>query len=107
MKINQEKYKADTGWETIRDGKFDLKLCNLVFVFGSRQLIVQDIIYSDLQKKYPGARIVLNSTSGEIIDIEVNDDTVSVTAIWFEKTDLQVKSVNIEQFTDSFEAGKN
>ncbi len=56
----------------------------LVLAFGDKQILVQEDMYSKLRTDYPAAEIVLCSTSGEIYDTDVFDETVSVVVIEFE-----------------------
>jgi len=78
----------------------------LVLAFGDKDILVQEDIYSQLRKDHPAAEIVLCSTSGEIYDTDVFDETVSVVIIEFEKTAIKTCCLNIGDFIDSFEAGK-
>ncbi len=106
MKIIQKKYSNAKGWEVIRDDKFDHGLCNLVFAFGCRSILSDSSIYTSLRKSYPLADIIMNSTSGEIIDTQVNDETISLTAVWFERTAIKLCCVDIEKAGSSFDAGE-
>ncbi len=78
---------------------------SLVLGFGEKNLLINDSIYHQLKEKYPNAQIVICSTSGEIYDELVYDNTVVVTAIEFEKTPLKTATVNIADFENSSEAG--
>jgi len=64
-------------------------------------------IYPLIKSNYPNANILLNSTAGEILDTSVNDETISLTAIQFEKTKTKTSIVQIEEIKNSYEAGKN
>ena len=105
MFIEQKLFTSANGWETIRDDKFEKSTTDLVLVFGSKELLKDENLYKSLAETYPVAKIVLNSTSGEIIDVKVNDDSLSLTAIKFEKTEIKTGSVSINDHTNSFEAG--
>lgn len=78
----------------------------LVLGFGSKTLLQDATIYNHLQQDYPSSDIVLCSTAGEIYDDAVYDNTVSVVAIEFEKTQFSALSTNIKEHPNSFEAGK-
>lgn len=78
---------------------------NLVLVFGSRSLLEDSSKYDEIKKFYPSAHIVSASTSGEILEDLVYDDSLAVTAIEFEKTKIQVASMSIKDAKDSYEAG--
>jgi hypothetical protein len=105
MKIQQKKFTPASGWETIRDDVFDAALCNLVLVFSSTGILSDTSLYEAIRKDYPFARIVMNSTAGEIIDAQVNDDSISLTAILFEKTLLKTSAIYIDSVLNSYEAG--
>ncbi len=107
MKIQQKKFSKTSGWETLRNDEADGKKYNLVIVFGSTALLSDDCLYSGIQSVYPNATILINSTAGEILDTQVNDETISLTAILFEKTTLKVASISIQDLKCSFKAGKD
>ncbi len=107
MKIEQKKLTPGKIWETLRHDNFNPSLCNLVFAFGSTDRLSDLSLYENIRSTYPNADIMMNSTSGEIYNTEVNDETVSLTAINFEKTKIKTATVQISNFQNSFEAGKN
>jgi len=78
----------------------------LVLAFGGKGVLETDSIYSQLKADHPGAEIVICSTSGEIFDDAVYDDTASVVIMEFEKTQLRSAKININSALNSFEAGK-
>lgn len=107
MKVTQKQFSKTNGWEQIRDGNFDHSQCSLVLVFGSRELVCEEGLYHSVREEYPSAHIVINSTAGEIIDTRVNDHTVSLTAVWFERTPVKVGDIHIENAGNSFMAGRS
>src|ERR1043165_1817055 len=107
MRIQQKKYSDIYGWETLSSESFSNDSCNLVLVFGSRALLENPAIYEAVTKNYPQAAIIMNSTAGEIYDIEVNDDTISLTAICLEKTTIKTTSINIGDMESSRKAGNS
>ncbi|MDQ2863532.1 MAG: FIST C-terminal domain-containing protein [Bacteroidota bacterium] len=107
MKIQQKKYTKASGWDVLRNHSFDAELANFVMVFGSTSLLSHEYIYNGIKSSYPNATILINSTAGEIIDIQVNDETVSLTAILLEKTAIKTAIIQIENVQNSFEAGKS
>ncbi|HTI91607.1 MAG TPA: FIST N-terminal domain-containing protein [Puia sp.] len=87
-------------------GKIDTKKVQLVLGFGARTILTREGFYEQLRLVYPAAKIVFASTSGEIFDDKVLDNTVSVTAIEFEKTNIRTASTNINDCDgDSYQAG--
>lgn len=106
MKIQQKKFCPAKGWEMIRNDDYDSALSNLVLVFGHIEILSDPDFYHSIRKDYPLAVILLNSTAGEIINTEVTDNSVSLTAVQLEKTDLKATVAGIEHPSNSFEAGK-
>ena len=76
-----------------------------VLIFGDRELIQSSTIQAQLSSAFPFAQIVGCTTSGEISDIEIYDNTLVLTAISFENSSIQAVSCNINSFSSSFEAG--
>ncbi len=105
MKIIQKKYSNKKGWEIIRDDNFNPSLCNFVWIFGSIDDIDSPDMYNSLQFEYPNAQILINTTAGEIIDTQVDDKCISLTAAYFEKTLIKTSMVNIVEVKNSYEAG--
>lgn len=104
MKTEQKQWTVEGGWQEISSGGI-ADSANLVFVFGSRTLLEDASKYEEVKSFYPNAEIILSSTSGEILEDLVYDDSLAVTAVSFEKTQLKTVSLNIGDVTDSFEAG--
>ncbi len=105
MKIQQKKFSKPHGWQLMKTEDFDFSRCNLVLVFGSVEILSDTKVFSDIRNQYPVADILLNSTAGEIMDTEVSDNTLSVTAVYFEKTELKTKIIDAGK--DSFASGKD
>jgi len=78
---------------------------SLVLGFGEKGLLSTDNIYDKLRAKYPNAEIVTCSTSGEIYDEIVYDNTVVVTAVQFENTPIKTASICTTDYENSFIAG--
>jgi hypothetical protein len=107
MKIQQKKFSKAKGWETLKSNSFDAASVNLVLAFGSTLIFEDAAIYENIRKNYPNADVVMNSTSGEIYDINVNDDSISLIAICFEKTKIKTATVQIDEMSNSREAGNS
>lgn len=105
MKIQQKKYSQQNGWKIVRDENADFAQSNLVLVFSSTGILSDTSVYPSIRKDFPEADILLASTAGEIIDTEINDDTISLTAILFEKTKIRTSTANISEVKNSHEAG--
>lgn len=100
MKIEQRKWTQDSGWQKIKDVGF-LESPQLVIVFGARPILSEARHYEDVRNAFPNSRILMLSTAGEILDNEVSDDTLSLSAVKFEKTDLKFTSATINDTSES------
>ena len=93
MKINQAFKKNDQDWVYLKPKK---KLNNpLVLVFANRMLLEQNNIIDEIKKEFPYNHIVFGSTSGEIINTNVFDESIVVTAIDFEKSTFEIRTENV------------
>ncbi|MBB1192628.1 histidine kinase [Flavobacterium sp. SOK18b] len=93
MKIIQASKSAHGGWKYIQEKS---RLQNpLVLVFGNRFLLENNENVQDIRNEFPYEDLVFGSTSGEISGSSVNENSVSVIAIEFEKTCFVVKRANI------------
>ena len=106
MFILQEIFESDSGWKTVFK-KGEIQNPQIVLAFGNRGVISDDSIYQQLKEKYNSADIVIGSTSGEISDTDVLDNTIVVTVLEFEHTQVRTCSVNIEDFDNSLTAAQN
>lgn len=107
MKTVQLKRQANSDFEYLSDN-IDLKE-PLVLVFGNRVLLQSSTIYNEIKALFPDGHIVFGSTSGDIISNTVTDNTLTITAIEFEKSSFLIKKANIiqsEGIIDSHETGK-
>lgn len=101
----QKLWTKEKGWETI--GESHLKAVpQIVFAFGARALVGDGHVYQQIRNFYPGAYIVLCSTAGEILDTEVRDGSISLTAAHFEKSIVRFTETTIPAGGDSLSVGK-
>jgi hypothetical protein len=85
---------------------FDDLSANLVLCFSSkRNLELNSDIYTSLREKFPKSEIVICSTAGEIYQREVFDDSLIVTAIQFEKTQVHSNAVSVDDYSNTYTAG--
>lgn len=96
MKIVQASKLENQDWKFLQD-KIELKN-PLVLVFANRYLLEDETVIADIRNQFPYEHIVFGSTSGEIICCNVNDNSISVTAIEFEKSSFIVKSDTILKY---------
>lgn len=78
----------------------------LVLCFGAKHLLEQAEMFSAIKSRFPAAHIVSCSTAGEIYQTSVLDNSISVVAIRFSSTPIVTRSVQITDYNDSYEAGK-
>jgi len=104
MKIDQICWKPDTGWEPQPPGRLGDQ-AQLVLAFGSAAVMSDRDLLGALRQAYPNAHLLGCSTAGEIYDVHVNDDSLSVTAIQFDVTKIAGARINLDNFKSSYDAG--
>ncbi len=88
MKVTQSIWTRTVGWSgapTVPN--HDVQL---VFVFGSRDALCEGQRLGAVRTWYPAAKLVGCSTSGEIQDVRVVDDSVVATAVEFQATETRL-----------------
>lgn len=78
-----------------------------VLAFGSRSLIKEPQLQTALHNAFPEAEIVGCTTSGEIQDIDIYDESLCLTAVTFEHSSIKVESANASDFDNSYELAKH
>ncbi len=78
---------------------------NLVLGFGLKKLLEQPGIYDALRAKFPDAILALSSSSGEIYQTDVYDDSITLLTMSFDRTNLRENGVSIQDYPNSFSAG--
>jgi hypothetical protein len=81
----------------------------LVLVFGNRFMLQEQNIFNEVREIFKDGHIVFGSTSGDITSESVDDDSVTITAIEFERSNFVIKTANVlnsEIKIDSFKTGK-
>jgi hypothetical protein len=104
MKIEQRKW-ADGSWSTVSEGSFE-EAPQLVLVFGDRETLEKEETYKEINEFYPDSHIVLGSSAGEIMGASVTDGEIALTAIHFEKTNIEVVSTSVTEAAESEKAAK-
>lgn len=97
MKISQGKRTKNGEW-VLND---EIKLIKpLVLVFADRFILESDKIYDEVRGIFPDGELVFGSTSGEIMETSVYEETITFTAIEFEKTSFKIVSENVSDYVD-------
>lgn len=78
---------------------------NLVFYFGSREVLADGARYAELRAMFPGASLMGCTTGGQIHGDEL-DDELSALAIRFDATQIKATSVEVSNATESRRAGE-
>ncbi len=104
MKIKQKYWTSDSGWNDLNNYTF-METPQIVFVFGGRALLEDEVKVSEIISMYPDSNVLMSSTAGEILGTTVRDNSIALTAIYFEKTNLEFVEIEIDKATESFEKG--
>ncbi len=104
MKTHQHLYSFDNKGNTTGE-EFPAFEPDLILFFGNRNFLEKNEIIKRWREKYPAAIITGCSTSGEIYRSAVYDEVISATAVKFEKTKLEYRSVRINEAGGSYQAG--
>lgn len=99
MKIIQASKLGEQDWNYLQE---NIILKNpLVLVFANRFVLEDEQVIEDVRKEFPYEHIVFGSTAGEILCCNVYDNSISVTAIEFEKSSFVVERENILDYDKS------
>ncbi|MEX0896014.1 MAG: FIST N-terminal domain-containing protein [Patescibacteria group bacterium] len=104
MKIQQKKWTAANGWQDVMGDQL-AEQAQLVFLFGGVSALKDQEQYNAVKNWYPHAQVVSVSTAGEIIGTQVLDESLVVTAIAFEKTQIQAVQAKIWNMDESLSVG--
>jgi hypothetical protein len=105
MHIEQRRWTSAHGWEPINTGVL-APTAQLVLLFGATAVLRDTSHFANIRRTYPNAHILGCSTAGEIMDVEVTDDTLVTTAIQFDHTRLAGAQIRLSEVADSVEAGE-
>lgn len=104
MRTHQFSFKNNAWNNTI---VADASQYQLVIAFGERDIFESRTITKELQLFFPEANIVCGTTSGEIMQRTVSDDTLTCIALQFQNTPLQYAIANISNFDSTYNLGKH
>jgi len=112
MKIEQKKWTKAHGWELCikpqgTEPHLPGESIQLVLAFGTRPILREQERFHEIRQDYPNAHIMGCSTAGEICGAQVFDDSLIVTAIQFEHTQIKGTQVKLDQVADSYQAGEH
>lgn len=84
-----------------------LEHVNIVFIFGHTDVIKNQTGIHELQQRYPNAQLVGSSTSGNVVAAEVSNYALTATAIYFEKSSIEVSSLSFQDQDNIEELSKD
>lgn len=95
MQIEQLLYDSAGNRRTLTTTALGNK-AQFVLIFGAKNLLLNNRIYDELRALYPKAYLIGGTTAGEIYNNTAIENTVSVTAVYMEKTEVRFASIAIE-----------
>jgi hypothetical protein len=96
MKIIQASKNGGGDWHYLQQ---KTKLKNpLVLVFGNRYLLEDEAVINNVREEFSYEHIVFGSTSGDIQDGNLQDNSISVTAMELENSTFVIARENISHF---------
>jgi hypothetical protein len=104
MKVTQGCWDKQGAVKVQFDGAI-AKYAQLVLAFGSREMLENKENYEKIARAFPSAMIAICSTSGEIFQTQVSDDTITATGMMFERTPLCAFRLNAHDFNSSKDLG--
>jgi hypothetical protein len=105
MKVEQTKWSSLYGWEPKGLGRL-AESAQLVLIFGSTSLFKDEKYINEIKSIYRNACFFGCSTAGEIFGTQVFDETLVITAIEFDSTQIKGARAKIGKVYDSYQLGK-
>lgn len=105
MNVTQTRWKKSSGWQPSPLAPMD-PAADLVLMFGATSAWSEPGLLQTVMQNYPGAHVMGCSTAGEICDTQVHDDSLVVTAVRFEHTQLRGAGVQLADASESLSAGE-
>jgi len=107
MKIDQSILEENGVEEIVKNGIENKDQVRLVLVFGENKKIAKSDWFEILSSRYINADIISCSSEDLIVEERVVIDTITFTAIQFDKTKVETSITNIKNHESSFELGKS
>src|SRR5258708_1013620 len=106
MRTQQARWSAEAGWDPPPSTWGLGASAQVVFAFGNTEQVVASACIELVRRTYGGAHFIGCSTSGEIHDARVLDDSVVITAVALDHSRVATSRVPIDGQDGSFEAGR-
>jgi hypothetical protein len=107
MKIEQKVWTEAWGWMPESHRRTVNESAQLVLVFGAPSILKRPGLLEEVRNSYPRAHLFGSSTAGEIYDTQVLDDSLCITAVNFEHTQVRGARTSLNNATDSFRVGED
>ena len=101
IKIAQKYWLLEKGWVELSKVDNAGKNADIVFCFGERALLEDKDKITEVKKSYPSSPILYISTSGEIINNNVFDGSLTISALYFEKSKLDIFEFTTTEYQTS------
>ncbi len=98
-RLTQNNWEKNPGDESFNESTAQLILC-----FASKSILLNPAVYESLKVRFPGADIALSSTSGEIYQDSVLENSAIAVAMQFSHTDIKACKVNVKDFDTTYKA---
>lgn len=106
MKVEQCHWSCAKGWVPCPLSSQLGASAQLVFLFGNPDLVAAREGLVRVREAFPNAHIFGCSTGGEVLDTQVYDGTLALTAIAFEHSRVATSTATMESSDHSFAAGE-
>lgn len=101
MRARQALWTEHKGWSGQSEGG-----ANLVLAFGGTRAVTNEELWRGMTSRNPGAIVLGCSTGGEIHGSDVLDESLSLTALSFDRTELRSAEASVDTAADSCNAGE-
>ncbi len=106
MQIDTFTHHLKSGWSVAQFPELDSP-DTLVLVFGSPDYIDNAAAIEELTAAYPNSHCIGCSTAGEIYGADINDSSLSVTVVRFDKSEVRSTSTKVAASDESYHAGQH
>tara|TARA_R110002126_G_scaffold291189_4_gene450846 strand:+ start:8659 stop:9798 length:1140 start_codon:yes stop_codon:yes gene_type:complete len=82
----------------------------LVLIFGNRYMLQEKDIYNEIRNVFKDGHLIFGSTAGDITSESVEDESITITAIEFEKSSFSINTANVLHSVnklDSYKIGED
>lgn len=103
MKVEQLRWKAEQGW----GGTAELRAAQLVLVFADTPYFQTAECYAGIRAMYPDAHILGCTSSGSVLDTEISDNDIVLTAVQLETSQVRVVQAEVTSAESALDIGRH